>query len=286
VVVDDLSSTGSPWLLGDVAADVDLHQVDIRDEDALARLPPGGFDRVYHLAASFANARSIDDPELDRSINVEGTRAIVALAARRGASLLVYTGSSSSYGDAPVPMQEEGPRAPHTPYAHNKLAGESVARSGPVPCAVLRLFNVYGPGDLPGRYRNVIPNMVAQASRGPLRVTGAGATRDFTFVDDVVDVLCRADRLAGMTVNVGTGMATSIEDLARRVAGAVGVEPAIEVTAPRSWDRVAHRVADIARLGAALGTVPTTTLREGLPQTVRWLLTTALVDDAVWGEVA
>src|SRR5689334_7974929 len=159
VVVDDLSSSGSWRPLARVKSDVALVAADLRDEAALARLPGGACDRVYHLAASFANERSIEDPDHDRSVNVDGTRAVLAHAAERGVGLFVYTGSSSSYGDVEPPFREDGPQRPGTPYACSKLEAEQLVRAAQLPSAVFRLFNVYGPGDPPGRFRNAIPNM-------------------------------------------------------------------------------------------------------------------------------
>lgn len=272
VVLDDLSCTGSTALLSDVLAGIELHVGDIRNPDSLSSLPAGGFDRVYHLAASFANARSIEHPELDRSTNVDGTRNVVDFALRRGCGLFVYTGSSSSYGAAPLPMREDGSIDPQTPYAHTKLKGETIATESPLSVAVLRLFNVCGAGDPPGRYRNVVPNMFAAAAAGRIVVTGAGATRDFTYIGDVVRALRLAERAEGTTVNVGTGIETPIEELAEQIRELSNRPDAeISVSPARGWDAVRCRRADLARLHELFGPVTTTPLEVALREAASWL---------------
>lgn len=275
VVADNLSMHGSTALIADaLCAGARFCWCDIRCPEDLARLPAGPWDRVYHLAASFANARSIEDPELDLRTNAVGTLHVLAHARAAGCGLFVYTGSSSSYGDAPVPHREDGPLAPTTPYATSKHLGEQYVQASGLPHAVLRLFNVYGPGDPPGPYRNAIPNMIA-ALNGPRRridITGAGATRDFTFVDDVVEVLVRAETTAGDVVNVGTGVETPILELAERIL-ALFDAPADRLTVGprRPWDRVVRRLAAVERLQAHLPGACSTPIAEGLPRAARWL---------------
>src|SRR5262245_32954466 len=101
VVADNLVTARSLDLLGAARPDVEFHHVDIRCPEDFRRLPPGPYDRVYHLAASYANALSLQNPMLDLRTNVEGTLHVLDFARREGAGIVVYTGSSSSYGDAP-----------------------------------------------------------------------------------------------------------------------------------------------------------------------------------------
>lgn len=274
--LDNLSATGGWQLLGRAARGATLEHGDIRIEDDLARLPAGGWDRVYHLAASFANARSIAHPVLDETTNVLGTLHVLRHARERGCGLFVYAGSSSSYGDVAPPFREDGPLAPGTPYARTKLAGEDLVRRADLPHAVVRLFNVYGPGDLPGPWRNAIPKMVSALLEPGGRITlhGEEATRDFTYVDDVVRALSLAPALAGQTVNVATGIATPVRAVAEVIARRLDTSRDRIVVGPRrSWDRVVHRVADVSRLRAALGWVPATPLEAGLERTIDWLRT-------------
>ncbi|MEI8256662.1 MAG: NAD-dependent epimerase/dehydratase family protein [Deltaproteobacteria bacterium] len=274
-VFDNLASMCSLRLIDDVADDVRFVHGDIRSPEDLGKLPTGPFDRVYHLAASFANELSVEYPTVDIRTNAEGTLNVLTHAQRAGCGLFVYTGSSSSYGDAPVPMREDGPTRPHTPYAHSKQLGESHVLASNLPHVVFRLFNVYGPGDTPGRYRNAIPNMFhALDDEGArLRVFGEHATRDFTYVDDAVRFLAAAERARGELVNLASGVETRMVDLVPRIlslrnrpSNNVGLEPA------RPWDRVTRRCADVTKLRALYGEVPSTPLADGLERTHGWLL--------------
>ena len=274
VVADNLTTVHSLALIDDVLEDVEFVHVDIRCPEDFARLPRGPYDQVFHLAASFANALSIEHPVLDTRTNVEGTLHVIRFAVQSGCGLFVYTGSSSSYGDAPLPLREDGPVRPATPYAMSKLTAEHHVRSAPIPSVVFRLFNVYGPGDPPGAYRNAIPNMCRALVRpdGAIRIFGADATRDFTYVDDVVRVLCDASRAVGRVVNVATGVERRVTDVARTLTALYDC-PAdrILVTERRSWDRVVRRVADVSALAQLYGGVPSTPLEVGLRATVQWL---------------
>lgn len=274
VVADNLAMHHSLALLGDAAARVRFCHCDVRAPEDVERLPPGPYDRVYHLAASFANARSIEHPELDLRTNVEGTRHVLAFARRAGCGLFVYTGSSSSYGEGPLPLQEGAPITPSTPYALSKRLGEGLVAGAGLPYAVFRLFNVYGPGDPPGAYRNAIPNMMASLVRpgGCIEVLGADATRDFTYVDDVGAVLAEAQRAEGELVNVGTGVETPVLELARRILRLFDAgEDRLRLGPPRAWDKVPRRVADTTKLRGLFPGACAMTLAEGLPRAAAWL---------------
>jgi nucleoside-diphosphate-sugar epimerase len=274
LVVDNLASTWSLRLIEDVAAEIEFVHGDIRLPEDLARVAGGPFDRVYHLAASFANELSVEYPEIDTHSNVEGTRNVLAMARRVGCGLFVYAGSSSSYGDVPVPFREEGPTRPFTPYAVSKHEGERLVLASGLPFAVFRLFNVYGPGDPPGRYRNAVPNMMRALDEegGQLRIFGREATRDFTYVDDVVHVLLEAPRASGHVVNVGTGVETRIVDLAALILELLRLpRDRMVFEEPRHWDRVVRRCASVDRLRELFGGVPETPLSQGLNAAATWL---------------
>jgi nucleoside-diphosphate-sugar epimerase len=273
VVADNLVATRSLRLVADVCPPARFVHVDIRSPEDLERLPDGPYDRVYHLAASFANALSLEQPDVDLKTNIDGTANVLAFARRAGCGLFVYTGSSSSYGDAPLPFTESGPMRPYTPYAMSKLAAEWHVRTARVPFAIFRLFNVYGPGDLPGQWRNAIPNMMAALDGGgPVRIFGREATRDFTYVDDVVEVLLSPERAAGQVVNLGTGREAAVVDVARRILRLFGApDDRLSFEAPREWDCVVRRCADVTRLRALFGAAPGSDLGRGLAVTARWL---------------
>jgi len=274
VVVDNLVTTWSLGLIEDVIDRIEFVHSDVRLAEDLERVGPGPFDRVYHLAASFANELSMEYPNIDMHSNIEGTMNVLAMAQRTGCGLFVYTGSSSSYGDVPVPFEEDGPIRPYTPYAMSKQVGETCVRSSGLPYAIFRLFNVYGPGDPPGRFRNAVPNMMQALDgvNGQIRIFGHGATRDFTFVDDVVRVLLDAPQALGHVVNIGTGKETQIVDLARQILQLFDLpEGRLTFAEQRAWDRVVRRCASVERLRSHFGWVPSTGLATGLGKVARWM---------------
>lgn len=273
-VFDNLVSTWSLRLIERFLDGLHFVHGDVRAPEDFSRLPPGPYDRIYHLAASFANELSVEHPTLDVRTNAEGTRNVCAFARRAGCALLVYTGSSSSYGDVPVPMSEDGPLRPRTPYAESKLAGERIVQESSLPFAVFRLFNVYGPGEAPGRYRNVVPNMfrALDARDARLRIFGEDATRDFTYVGDLVRVLIDAERARGEVVNVGSGTETRVVDLARSILTLCDRPvDCLTIEARRDWDCIVRRSADVTRLRRLYGEVPSTPIEEGLRRTHAWL---------------
>ncbi len=274
VVVDNLATMCSLRLIEDLVDRIEFIHGDVRLAEDLERVGPGPFDRVYHLAASFANELSMEYPTIDMRTNIEGTLNMLALARRVGCSLFVYTGSSSSYGDVAVPFEEDGPTRPYTPYAISKQVGENYVCSSGLSYAIFRLFNVYGPGDPPGRYRNAIPNMMQGLDRtdGCIRIFGRDATRDFTYVDDVVRVLLDAPRAAGRVVNVGTGQETPIVELGRQILRLFGLpENRMRLEEARAWDRVVRRCASVERLRGLFGWVPSTPLVDGLRLAAHWM---------------
>jgi UDP-glucose 4-epimerase len=274
VVVDNLATTWSLRLIDDVAERIEFIHGDVRLPEDLERVGRGPVDRVYHLAASFANELSMEHPTIDMRSNIEGTLNVLSMARRLGCGLFVYSGSSSSYGDVPVPFEEDSPSRPYTPYATSKHVGENYVRSSGLPYAIFRLFNVYGPGDPPGRYRNAVPNMMSALDRidGKIRIFGRAATRDFTYVDDVVRVLLDAPHAAGQVVNVGTGEETPIVELARQILHIFDLpESRMSFEEPRTWDRVVRRCASVDRLRALFGWVPSTPLADGLRRAARWM---------------
>ena len=274
VVVDNLATNWSLRLIEDLVDRIEFVHGDVRLAEDLERVGSVPFDRVYHLAASFANELSMEYPTIDMRTNIEGTLNVLAMARRVGCGLFVYTGSSSSYGDVAVPFEEDGPTRPYTPYAISKQVGETYVCSSGLPYATFRLFNVYGPGDPPGRYRNAIPNMIRGLDRvdGRIRIFGRAATRDFTYVDDVVRVLLAAPRAAGQVVNVGTGQEMPVVELARQILLLFDLsENRMSFEEPRAWDRVLRRCASVERLRALFGWVPSTPLADGLRLAARWL---------------
>ena len=281
VVLDNLSSAVR-WNLPDDPSIVFV-EGDILDEasldDAFRRRP----DLVFHLAALFANQNSIEHPELDLMINGMGTLQMLERAVTAGVERFVFASSSSIYGaDARLPLSEEAWSTHHeTPYQVTKVLGELYCNyfqlHHDLDVVKPRFFNSYGPGEVPGRYRNVIPNFVQRAMSGlPLTITGTGdETRDFTYVGDIVDGLLRlgsCPAAGGHDVNLGSGTETRIADLAEAVNRLTGNVAGIQHLQLRGWDTKSRRRADISKARALVGYDPATSLEEGLRATVAWFL--------------
>lgn len=255
---------------------------DIRDEVVLKRV---FFERpsiVYHLAAFFANQNSVDHPERDLDVNGLGTLKLLEYSVFTEVERFVYASSGCSiYGsDAPLPLKEEFVSLHlSSPYQITKMLGELYCNFFTnhygLKTVKPRFFNSYGPGEIPGQYRNVIPNFIYWAMKGlPLSITGNGSeTRDFTYVGDIVDGLLRAGSLEaalGEEFNLASGTETSIADLAKMVNTATGNKAGITFVPRRKWDTKARLRASVEKAGTLLGYKPATPFQEGLDATVAW----------------
>jgi nucleoside-diphosphate-sugar epimerase len=277
VVVDDLSS-GYDWLL---PADprVEFVRADVRQILDLGLDLPGA--EVYLLAAFFANQNSVDHPLDDLATNGAGTLTSLMWAERTGAARVVYASAGCSIAghDVDGPIREDLPVSLHldTPYQITKALGEFYCNyfHPRVPTVRCRFFNSFGPGEVPGHYRNVIPNFIWRALHDePLVITGTGhETRDFIYVDDLVDGLVRCARTpaaAGEAFNLGTGVETTVLDLATAVIELTGSSSRIEYAPRRAWDHSLRRQASIDKARTVLGLAPAVSLRDGLARTIAW----------------
>jgi UDP-glucose 4-epimerase len=279
VVLDDLTSGYAE----NVPEGVRLVAGDVSKDETLDRAFDGeGFDRIFHLAALFANQNSVDHPERDLEVNSLGSLKLAQRASKQRHTLgrLLYVSSSCVYGGYAGCIPETAPFDPHTPYAITKLNAEFYFhyfhQHHGLPVTTVRPFNSYGPGERPGRYRNVIPNFARLALRGePLVITGTGEeTRDFTYVDDLVEGMLLAsesEAANGRTYNLASGRETTILDLARMVVAAAGSESPVVFGERRSWDRTSRRWGDISRARADFGFDPKVTVAIGVPRTVEWI---------------
>lgn len=279
-VVDDLSS-GYKWLVpqdsrvdlvvGDVCA---INEMSIDGEGAV----------VFHLAAFFANQNSVDHPFDDLHTNGSGTLTTLLWARDAKARRVVYASAGCSIAGHGIdaPIREDMPVSLDldTPYQITKALGEFYCNyvKDDVSTVRCRFFNSYGPGEVPGRYRNVIPNFVWRALHDqPLVITGTGEeTRDFIFVDDLIDGLllaATAPEAHGEAFNLGTGVQTRVIDLANLVIHACRSRSTIEYAPRRSWDKSLRRQADISRAKEILGFSPKVDLASGVAQTVEWFRT-------------
>ena len=279
IVVDDLSS-GYEWLLPRdsrlrfIPADVcDFPSLELAAEDAL----------VFHLAAFFANQNSVDHPLDDLHTNGKGTLSVLSWAGEHHARRVVYASAGCSIAGHGIdaPIREDMPVSLHldTPYQITKALGEFYCNyfDQHVSTVRCRFFNSYGPGELPGPYRNVIPNFIWLALNDePLVITGSGEeTRDFIFVDDLVDGLLLAattDNAGGGAFNLGTGIQTDVLTLADTIIQACGSKSRVEFAPRRPWDNSLRRQADISRSQSVLGFNPGVRVSEGIRLTVDWFV--------------
>ena len=204
------------FVKGDVTDDVDVKRV-------FSEAP----EMVFHLAAFFANQNSIDYPEKDLRVNGLGTLKVLEYSKFCKVKRFIYASSGCSiYGSkAPLPLKEEFMSMNlSTPYQITKMLGELYCNffynQYGLPVVKTRFFNSYGPGEVPGQYRNVIPNFIYWAMKGKiLPITGTGEeTRDFTYVEDLVDGLLRAghfESAIGQEFNLASGKETKIIELAK-----------------------------------------------------------------------
>jgi UDP-glucose 4-epimerase len=280
IVLDDLSSA-SRWNVPSLA-NVLFIEGSILDEVELKRVFLERPDVVFHLAALFANQNSIDHPETDLLVNGLGTLRLLQYGHLAGVKRFVYASSGCSiYGSsAPLPLTEEF-MSLHlsSPYQITKMLGELYGNffQHHYNLAVVkaRFFNSYGPGEIPGQYRNVIPNFIYLAMQGqPLPITGNGEeTRDFTYVGDIVDGLLRAGILAsavGQEFNLASGAETRIIDLAAMINEAVGNQAGVTFNPRRKWDTKSRLLASVDRARELIGYEPDTPFPDGLKKTVAW----------------
>ena len=278
----DNFSTGRSANLAEVADSIEIVEGDLRDRAVVARAVAGA-EAVFHLAALGSVQRSVDDPLTTNEVNVTGTLNLLIAARDAGARRFVFSSSSSVYGDTPVlPKREDMTPNPLSPYALSKLTGEHYVRIFRrlygLPAFALRYFNVFGPRQDPGsRYAAVIPLFVAAARAGkPCVINGdGGQTRDFTYVDNVVDAnLCcleAPEDAAGGVYNIALGGRVSILELARSICELAGAAPSFEHRPARAGD-VRDSQADNGLARSRLGWTPAVDTVEGLRRTVAWYM--------------
>jgi len=276
--VDDLSS----GRIGNLEKahqhpDFEFAKADIVDADLIGLLADSQPEVVFHLAAQIDVRRSVADPQFDASVNVVGTVRLAEAARRAGVRKVVHTSSGGSiYGTPPTyPTSEAVPTDPASPYAAGKVAGEVYLNTFRhlygLECSHIAPANVYGPRQDPHGEAGVVAIFAkALLSGKPTKVFGDGSnTRDYVFVDDVVDAFVKASGEAGggQRFNIGTGVETSDRQLHSAVAAAVGAPDDPEFHPPRLGD-LRRSCLDIRRAEQVLGWRPQVMLDDGVAQTV------------------
>ncbi|MCD6137523.1 MAG: NAD-dependent epimerase/dehydratase family protein [Deltaproteobacteria bacterium] len=283
IVLDNLSAIKSKdpfnvtplpnimFVLGDVRSDVDLKRV-FKEDPSM----------VFHLAAFFANQNSIDYPEVSAEVDVVGLIKVLEYARLARVERFVYASSGCAiYGSYPeLPLKEEF-ISMHltTPYQINKMTGEMYCNfyhhHYGLPIVNCRFFNSYGPGEVPGQYRNVIPNFIYWAMKGiALPITGTGEeTRDFTYVLDLVQGLIKAGyykEAVGENFNLASGKEFRIRDLAEMVNKAAENRKPIYFMERRKWDTKPRLLASIEKAKRLVGYRPFVEFEEGFRSNIEW----------------
>jgi len=246
---------------------------DVRDV-RLVRDLVGGVDFVVHLAALVSVPESMQDPDLTYDINVNGTLNLLRACVDADVKRFVYASSCAVYGNADrLPIKEDCPPKPLSPYAFSKLKAESYVwkyfEDFELETVCLRYFNVYGPRQAYSEYSGVITQFINRIKRGlPLTIFGDGEqTRDFVHVEDVVEanmLALKCRNAIGEVFNIGTGVATSIKQLAQTLLELTNRKDLEILHCEAREGDVRHSVADISKAKEKLGYRPKVALKEGL----------------------
>lgn len=279
-VIDNLL-TGHERNLEEVRGAIGFHKVDICNYESIRPIIAGA-DTVFHLAAIPSVPRSIDEPVPSHEVNIDGTFNVYRAAADGKARRVVYAASSSAYGDTlELPKIETMSPKPKSPYAAQKLMGEyygSVfASCFGVQAVSLRFFNVYGPRQDPNSAYSGVLSLFMRCliERRPPTIHGDGEqSRDFTYVEDVANLLIKAARAqgpaaAGQVYNAGNGGRFTLNETWSMLQKIEGVDIPAKYSPPRAGD-VRDSQAHTGAATAELGHAPQFSFEEGLRRTLEW----------------
>ena len=280
IVHDDLSASydwnvpSGPNIMfvkGSVVDDITLKRVFAEEPEC-----------VFHLAAFFANQISVDYPEKHIMVNGLGTLKVLEYSNLCKVTKFIYASSGCSiYGSrAPFPLKEHFMSMDlSTPYQITKMLGELYCNffwhHYGLKIVKTRFFNSYGPGEVPGQYRNVIPNFIYWAMKGlPLLITGTGKeTRDFAYVDDLVDGMLRAayfEEAIGEAINLASSKETKIINLANMINRLTVNKSGVKFVSRRKWDTKRKLLASIEKARNLIGYKPKMDFEEGIKRTIKW----------------
>jgi UDP-glucose 4-epimerase len=279
VHVIDNFATGKLDNQEEVADDITVHELDIRDYDRIAPVIAGA-ERVFHLAALPSVPKSILEPVPSHEINVDGTFTVLRAASNGRAGRVIYAASSSAYGDTEVlPKVETMMPQPKSPYAVQKLTGEYYAQVFSecfgLETVALRFFNVFGPRQDPGSpYSGVLSIfMTCLLERRSPTIYGDGEqSRDFTYVEDVVSLMlkaAKAEAVSGKMFNAGNGNRYTLNETWEALQRIEDLHLPANYGPPRPGD-VRHSQADTTAAKHELGHEPRFTFEQGLRLTLDW----------------
>ena len=272
VTVLDNFSTGSMANLAKSKDRITLVKGDVLDKE-LVNKQVAKAEYIFHLAAHVGNIRSLNDPYFDMNVNIGGMLNLLEACRDTGVKRIVYSASAASFGEAMyLPIDEEHPLHPESPYAVSKLAAEKYAfafyKVYGIPTVSVRYFNIYGPRQDTSEYANAVSIFLGKFKEGKsITIFGDGEqTRDFVYVEDVATANILAvtqPKAVGQIFNIATGEATSINkvaDIIQQVSG----RKSERIYAPSRAGEVRHSRATIEKAQKMLGFNPTITLEEGL----------------------
>ncbi len=281
IILDNLSSSYI-WNIPD-QPNILFVKGDIRNDDDLKRVFHHKPTIFFHLAAFFANQNSVDYPLTCEEVNCKGMIKLLEYCAIAGQiERFVYTNSEGgAYGsDCDLPYREEQISLKlGSPYYISKMAGEAYCQyyhtQYDLPISIVRLFNSFGPGEVPGQYRNVIPNFIYWAlKKQPLPLTGnKNISRDFVFIDDTVEGILRAGASAeavGSSINIATGTETFIYDLAELINKKTANPSGIRILPQRKWDAREKIIGSNQKCREILKYTPTAQIEPGIDRTIEW----------------
>lgn len=277
-VIDNLS-TGNLDNLEEVADQITVHEVDLRDYNRIERVIAGA-TRVFHLGALPSVPKSILDPVSSHESNINGTFNVFRAAAEGKVGRVVYAASSSAYGDTEVlPKVETMLPRPKSPYALQKLVGEYYASVFSdcfnLQTVSLRFFNVFGPRQDPTSVYSGVLSLFLTAlieRRSPTIFGDGNQSRDFTYVEDVVGLLLKASEapgVSGKVFNAGNGNRYTLNETWELLQKIEGVSLPAKYGPPRAGD-VRDSQADVTAAVQELGHAPRFTFEEGLRLTLAW----------------
>jgi UDP-glucose 4-epimerase len=280
VGVDDLSSGRSENLgPAERSAEFEFAKADVVDADLFGLLAETRPEVVFHLAAQIDVRRSVADPQVDTTINVVGTVRLAEAARQTGVRKVVHTSSGGSIYGSPqtFPTSEDEPVDPASPYAAGKYAGEVYLNMFRnlygLECSHIAPANVYGPRQDPHGEAGVVAIFSQALLAGrPTKIFGDGTdTRDYVYVDDVVDAFVKAAGEAGggQRFNIGTGVETSVRQLHSVIAAAAGGRDGPEFYPARLGD-LKRSSLDNSRARQVLGWTPQVVIAEGVARTVEY----------------
>ena len=284
IILDNLSSSYS-WNIPE-ANNIRFVKGDILEDAILKRVFKEKPEYVFHLAAHFANQNSVDNPEKDLMVNGMGILKVLEHAKILGKNLKRFIYSSSGCGvyglDSKMPFEEHDVSIHlHTPYQVTKLLGELYTNYFHnlygLPIVNARFFNSYGPGEVPGKYRNVIPNFFFWAMNGhPLPITGDGTeTRDWTYGGDIINGLCAMgirEEAIGEAFNLGAGKEQRVIDMANIVNNLTKNKAGIIYKQRRDWDVKTRLLSCVTKAEKLLGYKPKMKFEDGLQETHKWFI--------------